>query len=110
MKDLVGELKDESSLFFAMKIISKTSKGSFSDFEDVIQVAVAVSEPLVERQGNQTLPLFYEQIDVCSHLERLRRTSVAECNLSIRAKRCHASREHLESLLRGSEVRQTRIV
>jgi hypothetical protein len=68
LKTLMNELEDESRLFYAMQIISKASKTSFSDFEDVIEVAVAVAEPLVDCQGGRLLPLFYEQVDVCSHV------------------------------------------
>jgi hypothetical protein len=36
LKLLVNQLKDETSQFYAMQIISKTSKTSFSEFDDTI--------------------------------------------------------------------------
>lgn len=58
LKGLMSELKDESNLFYVAGIISKATKRSFSDLQDVIDIGIIVSEPLVDCSRGYPHPLF----------------------------------------------------
>lgn len=52
---------------------------------------MVVSDPLVD--SSKEYPLYYEQVDISNHIEKLKETSLSDYSLSIKVKRCHATRQ-----------------
>jgi len=51
----------------------------------MIEVALVVCDPLVDETGEQ--PIFQDEVDISNHIERLKRASISNSSLTIKAKR-----------------------
>lgn len=90
-------MKDEA--VYAMDIINKmSSRVSSHDIEHIVEVYLFVSDPLTCLNG-ELIPVHNDEINIVSHMDRLKRASMSECNLTIRAKRCWGTRNKLIAVL-----------
>lgn len=62
---------------------------------------MVISDPLVD--SSKEYPLYYEQVDIANHIEKLRQASISDYSLSIRVARCHATRQEMLAALRSEE-------
>ena len=67
-----------------------------------------VSDPLVD--SSKEYPLYYEQVDIANHIEKLRQTSISDYSLSIGVKRCHATRQEMLAALRSEERKEKTLI
>ena len=63
-----------------------------------------VSDPLVD--SSKEYPLYYEQVDIANHIEKLKETSLSDYSLSIKVNRCHATRQETLAALRSEEKKE----
>lgn len=106
---MVNELKDEASQMYAMEIISKTSRSYSVDVEHAIDIILVVSDPLVHFHSDEAHPIYNDEVNITSHIERLKRASMSDSNLTIRAKREWATKKRLVSILSQEEVSRKKI-
>jgi hypothetical protein len=78
-----------------MGLISRVSHKISNDDERWIEVGLVVVDPLVDGE----LPVFQDEIDLPSHIERLKKASMSNHNLMIRVKTYWGSREEIRALL-----------
>lgn len=78
-----------------MGLISRVSRKVSNDDERWIEVGLVVVDPLVDGE----LPVFQDEIDLPSHIERLKKASMSNHNLMIRLKTYWGSREEIRALL-----------
>lgn len=50
--------------------------------------------------------MYYEQVDIANHIEKLKQTSLSDYSLSIKVKRCHATRQEMLTALRSEEKKE----
>lgn len=109
LKLMVNKLKDETEQLNAPLIISQTSRSCSGDASQIIDIFIVVSDPLVRIRNGQVLPLYNQELDITSHIERIRRASVSDSNLTIRVKREWATPKKLLSILSQEETLRKKI-
>lgn len=98
LKMMLNEMKDEA--VYAMDIINKmSSRVSSQDIEHIVEVYLFISDPLACLINGELIPVHNDEINIVSHIDRLKRASMSDSNLTIRAKRCWGTRNKLISVL-----------
>lgn len=93
-----------------MDIISKmSSRVSSHDVEHIVEVYLFVSDPLACLINGELVPVHNDEINIVSHMDRLKRASMSDSNLTIRAKRCWGTKNKLISVLNQEETQEMKI-
>jgi hypothetical protein len=74
---------------------------------------LVVSDPLANQNTTNTtselVPVHNDEVNLASHIERLKRASMSDSNLTIRATRCWGSITKLASILNQEETPEKKI-